>query len=282
MTRRQSALAMLGLASALVCRGAWSQALAPQGHLAPVNGAQLYYEDYGTGSPLVLLHYFGSSSAVWAPFIPEFAKQYRVIAIDLRGHGRSTNPSGQFSHRKAALDVFALLDRLGVTRFKAIGASSGAMTLIHMATEQPPRVEAMVLVGGTDQFVAETRAILKDPTCEQLTEEDWQRMRALHHHGDEQIRELQREFCGFRNSYDDMNFTPPFLSTITARTLIVHGDHDGFFPVRIPMEIYTAIPHAFLWIVPNGGHLPVFAPKMHDAFVATALEFLGGVWERKP
>jgi len=273
---------MLGLAWALPCGAAWPQALPPQGHLAIVNDAQLYYEDYGAGSPLVLLHYFGSSSAVWAPFIPEFAKQYRVIAVDLRGHGRSTNPSGQFTHRQAALDLYALLDHLDIRQFKAIGASSGAMTLIHMATQQPSRVEAMVLVGGTDQFVAETRAILTDPNCEQLTVEDWQRMRTLHRHGDQQIRELQREFCGFRNSYNDMNFTPPFLSTITARTLIVHGDHDRFFPVRIPTEIYTAIPHAFLWIVPNGGHLPVFSPKMHDAFVATALEFLGGGWEGKP
>src|SRR6202011_2765864 len=106
---------------------------------------------------------------------------------------------------------------------------------------------------GTDQYVTETRAILRAPDCENLSPDEWNHMREIHKHGDDQIRALQHEFCGFKDSYDDMNFTPPFLSTIAARTLIVHGDHDRFFPVRIPVEMYTAIPHSYLWIVPNGG-----------------------------
>src|SRR6266508_6303133 len=105
-------------------------ALPPRGHLASVNGLDLYYELHGDGAPLVMLHSFGGSGASWSPLLPEFAKAYRVILPDLRGHGRSTNPSGLFSHKQAALDIFALLDQMGVKTFKAIGASSGAMTLV--------------------------------------------------------------------------------------------------------------------------------------------------------
>ena len=256
--------------------------LPQHGHIAPVNGIQLYYESYGEGPPLLLLHNFGSSSTAWASLAPEFAKSYRLIIPDLRGHGRSTNPSSQFTHRQAALDILALLDVLAVKNFMAIGASSGAMTLVHMATQQPSRVEAMVLVGGTDQYVAETRAILRAPDCEVLNPDDWKRMREIHKNGADQILALQREFCGFKDSYDDMNFTPPFLSTITARTLIVHGDHDRFFPIRVPVEMYTAIPHAYLWIVPNGGHIPAYSPKHRVEFIRTALEFLRGDWDKKP
>jgi hypothetical protein len=97
-------------------------------------------------------------------------------------------------------------------------------------------------------------------------------MRRVHKHGDEQIRALRQQFHDFKDSYDDMNFTGPYLSTITARTLIVHGDRDEFFPVSIPVEMYRSIPNAALWIVPSGGHVPIFDPKV--PFVATALDFL--------
>ena len=268
------------LATSLV---AWAETgLPPQGHLAEVNGLELYYEVHGDGAPLVMLHAFGGSGTSWSPLVPEFAKSYRVILPDLRGHGRSTNPSGLFSHKQAALDMYALLDQMGVKSFKAIGASSGAMALVHMATQQPARIEAMVLVGGTDQIGPEVRALLRDPGCEKLSPEEWKAKREIHKHGDEQILALQRIFCAAKDRYDDMNFTPPYLSTISARTLIVHGDHDKLFPVRIPVEMFGAIPHAYLWIVPNGGHIPAFSSKHRDAFQRTALEFLSGAWEKKP
>ena len=61
-----------------------------------------------------------------------------------------------------------------------------------------------------------------------------------------------------KDSYDDMTFTPPYLSTITARTLIVHGDRDPLYPVNLAFEMYAAIPRSYLWVVPNGGHGPIF------------------------
>jgi len=81
-----------------------------------------------------------------------------------------------------------------------------------------------------------------------------------------------------KDSYDDMNFTPPLLSTITARTLLVHGDRDPLYPVKLALEMYEAIPRSYLWVVPNAGHGPIFG-EMKGRFVETALKFLRGEFQ---
>lgn len=265
---------MLLLAVVLGVSDAYAQSSEASGRTATLNGIEMYYETIGQGEPLVLLHGFYGSGASWASVVPELATSYRVIVPDLRGHGRSTNPAKQFTHRQSALDVFALLDSLGVRRFKAMGISAGGMALLHMATQQPSRVEAMVLIGATIYYPEQARAIMRRTTVESLTPGVYEQRRRLHKRGDEQIRELQQQFNGFKDSYDDMNFTGPYLSTITARTLIVHGDRDQFFPVEIPLEMYRGIPNAELWIIPRGRHVPIFEPGV--PFLPTAQKFLQG------
>lgn len=127
------------------------------------------------------------------------------------------------------------------------------MTLIHMATQQPDRVEAMILIGGTNLFPKEARAILQKFSMTDWSAEQLRELRALHPR-DQQLESLAGQFHAFASSYDDVNFTRPYLSTISARTLIVHGDRDPFFPVEIPLELYRSIPNAYLWIVPATGH----------------------------
>ena len=236
----------------------------------------MYYELHGEGTPLVLLHGFSGSTQHWQPFVADFAQQYQLILVDLRGHGRSTNPTNQFTHRQAALDVFALLDQLEIDTFKAIGVSTGGMTLIHMATQQPARVAAMVLVGAPSYIPDQARALNRQSKQEGWW--DWEVLRQHHVYGDDQIQALLDQFYEFKDVYDDMNFTPPYLSTITAQTLITFGDRDDFFPVSIAVEMYAAIPHAYLWIVPNGDHVPIF-DQHAAAFTQTALEFLRGEWK---
>src|SRR5581483_2423578 len=117
-------------------------------------------------------------------------------------------------------------------------------------------------------------------TPESRTEEEWRSMREWHKHGDEQILALWAQGNAFKDSYTDMNFTPPYLSTIKARTLIVHGDRDPLYPISLALEMYTAIPRAYLWVIPNGGHGPIFG-ELAERFVETALAFLGGRWEQQ-
>lgn len=248
------------------------------GHYAEVNGIKMYYEIHGEGEPLVLLHGFLGSTLDWKEYLQDFAKHYQLIIPDLRGHGRSTNPTNQFTHRQAALDMHALLDHLKIDTFQGMGISSGGMTLIHMATQQPERAEAIVLIGATIYFPKQARSIQETADFDKMPPDELEYLRSMHKHGDDQIKALFRQFHAFHKSYDDMNFTPPYLSTIQARTFIIHGDRDAHFPVNIPVEMYRSIPRSYLWIIPNGGHVPI-SGKEQATFTEKSLEFLKGEWE---
>ena len=254
-----------------------STQLPPQGHLTTVNGIQMYYEVYGEGAPLVLLHGTPGTGRAWEPVIPYFAEHYQLIVPDLRGYGHSTNPENDFTHRQMALDVIALLDRLEADEFEAMGISSGAITLLHMATQQPTRLESMVLIGGTPYVSEQSRTLVREWILDSANW-DWEELRQLHVHGDDQIQAIIDGLHHYVNTYDDVNFTPDYLSTITAKTLIVHGDRDQHFPVSLAVELYTSIPNAYLYVVPNGGHVPIMDERV-ELFTQTALEFLRGEWE---
>jgi pimeloyl-ACP methyl ester carboxylesterase len=259
----------ISLLLALVVAPVFSQ------NFVEVDGARIHYETLGQGEPLLLIHGFSSSGAAWQPFRDVLSAKFRLIIVDMRGHGRSTNSTKAFTHRQSAKDMFAVMDKLGIKSIKAMGISSGGMTLLHMATQQPERVEAMALIGATIYFPEQARAIMRKTDPDNIPPAAMDRMRKQHVHGDEQIRQLRTNFRDFRDSYEDMNFTGPLLSTIKARTLIVHGDRDEFFPVSIPLEMYRSIPRSFLWIIPNGGHVPITGPSK-DLFSATALDFFSG------
>ena len=245
----------------------------PLGQTISINGMEMYYEIRGAGEPLVLLHGGAGAGVNWDLLFKNAPAGYQLVVPDLRGHGRSTNPSAAFTFRQSAFDVFAMLDHLGIERFKAIGVSLGAKTLLHMATQQPARIEAMVLVSATPYFPEQARAVMRQVSPDNRTEAEWAQMRQWHKHGDEQIRALWKMTNAFKDSYDDMNFTPSLLSTIKARTLIVHGDRDPLYPIAMAVELYSSIPHSYLWVIPNGGHGPIFG-DMADRFAEAALAFL--------
>lgn len=244
-----------------------------RGHTVQINNIEMYYEEYGVGKPLVLLHGFGGCVQNWLPFIAKLSERHRLIVVDLRGHGHSTNPGNKFTHREAASDVFLLLEKLGVGQFSAMGISSGGMTLLHMATSQPKRIDAMVLISATSHFPDQARAIMRRASFGTMPKQVQEMYRECAKRGDEQIRQLIAQFNALAENYDDMNFTAQSLSTITARTLVVHGDCDRFFPVEIPVSLSRSIPEAALWIIPGGEHAPIYDPIV--PFASTALRFLG-------
>jgi pimeloyl-ACP methyl ester carboxylesterase len=240
-------------------------------------GIDVHAQLRGQGQPLVLLHGFTGAGGDWAHVfdLDDLARRYRLIIPDLRGHGRSTNPAGTFTHRQCALDLSAFLDRLGVGRVRAVGMSLGGNTLLHLATREPDRVSAMVLVSATMYYPAEARAIMRTMAPEARSPPEWAEMRARHAYGDSQIQALWRIAQGFADSHDDMTFTPPLLATIRAHTLIVYGDRDPLYPVEMALAMYRAIPGAALAVVPGGGHGPIFGGADREAFVRQALSFLG-------
>jgi pimeloyl-ACP methyl ester carboxylesterase len=156
------------------------------------------------------------------------------------------------------------------------GLSGGGITLLHMATQQPDRAEAMIAISAPPYFPSQTRAIQRQYSFESLDEAEKKRMCNRCKGGQEQIHWLIEKGHVMAETYDDLDFTPPLLGTITARTLIVFGAQDPLYRVRLR----EAIPRSSLWIVPNGGHAPVFGPYA-AGFVETANAFLRGDWPKK-
>ena len=243
-----------------------------RGQLKTLNGIELYFELHGTGEPVLLLHGFSGSSQDWAAVASDWSRDFQLIVPDLRGHGRSSVLATPFRHADASADILGLLDHLNVNTCKGLGVSGGGNVLLHMATRQPKRVEAMVLVSATPYFPAQARTIMRQYR-DRLPPEQWEVLRRRHPAGDTQIESLLASTTAFADSYDDMNFTPPYLSTIQARTLIAQGDRDPLYPVELSVEMAKTIPRSSLWIVPDAGHGPVLGARWPE-FLKTAAEFL--------
>jgi len=260
------------VASVLMAGGSIAQPASAE--ILRTNGVEIEYQVTGSGEPLLMLHGFGECiDQSWGAIAPEFAKSYRVIAINQRGHGRSTNPSGKFTHRQSAEDTKNLMDALGIKSATAIGFSSGGMTLLHLATRYPDRLSKIVVVGATTHFGEQARRIMRSVASEGLPPEVRKQFLKCATRGPAQADELVRQFGSFKDSYTDMNFKAADLAKVKARTLIVHGDRDEFFPVSIPVSMYAAIPKSELWIVPRGDHSPT-AGAPPNIFTQTVKSFL--------
>ncbi len=237
-------------------------------------GVDLYFESYGEGEPVLLLHGFSGSSQDWRATVTHWAPSFRLIVPDLRGHGRSGTLTSPFRHRDAADDILALLDRLHIDTCKGVGVSAGGNALLHIAARQPQRLSAMVLVSATPYYPAQAREIMRQyPATVPASQRD--HLLQIHPGGAAQVDALLASTAAFADSFDDMSFTPPHLATIQARTLIVQGDRDPLYPVELSVEMARAIPHSSLWIVPNAGHGAVIGERWPE-FLRTAEAFLIG------
>jgi len=114
-------------------------------------GVRIRYIDHGAGTPVVLVHGFtGTIERSWigTGVLPELARDYRVIAFDLRGHGMSDKPRDPRAYDALGLDVIALLDHLGIERAHAVGYSLGGIIVAKLLTTHPQRFLSAVLGGA--------------------------------------------------------------------------------------------------------------------------------------
>ncbi|MEG3659393.1 alpha/beta hydrolase [Arenibacter palladensis] len=253
--------------------------VASNGKFVEVNGAKIYFEEYGQGEPLILLHGFGRTLKDWKPYIPEFSKSYHVIAWDMRGHGRSTNPdtSKIFLHATAAKDLIALIKQLSLKKVKVIGHSSGGITLLYASIKEPDLFEAIVPISAQVYYSVQVREFIKN----NAKPEAYYEFNELEkQHGEIKGRLIARQFYHFHELYGDPSITIDQLNTIKARTLIIHGDND-FVPVSQAWEMYNSIPNAHLWIVPDGWHMPHIGGANETDFIRKTLEFLKGDWNKE-
>lgn len=121
-----------------------------------VGEVELHYEITGMGEPAVLLHGLGSSAADWAPQIAELARSYRVIAVDLRGHGKSDKPRGRYSIARFAADVAGVMECLGVCEAHVCGISLGGMVAFQLAVDHPSLVRTLAIINSGPAFPGRT------------------------------------------------------------------------------------------------------------------------------
>jgi pimeloyl-ACP methyl ester carboxylesterase len=276
--RRILVLVSAALAILVASGGKCAQSTTVGTDFVEVNGARLHYRVGGDGPPLLLLHGFTGAGAWWDPYLEHLAENYTTIVPDLPGHGRSEVGPNPYRFDEVAADIYALMDELGIDRFRAVGYSGGGIVLIHMAIQQTDRIESMALVSAP--HVLSRSTIVGFPPFEEhpaQVREYWLR---VHPGGEAQVRRLITSFHHLEENVKEIAVLPEALSTIEARTLIVLGDRDPLFGVDLALEMYQAIPSAALWIVPMEGHWAIWpdwggSAEAASIFPAVVPRFLG-------
>ena len=243
-------------------------------NVIPSPYGDIEYSEGGVGPHVLVVHGSGGGfdqGELIAQAV--LGDKFHWVAPSRFGYLQSTFQEGSTFDDQAHAYA-ALLDHLGIDRFKGIGLSGGGDILLHLSTKHPERVEKMVLDGTSPYFSEQTRQGYRDYTP---TEEDWGLFRQFHYFGDEQIKLLIKQFQEMEHSYDDVNFTPSDLSRIQAETLIILGDRDKYISVDFAVEMYESIPESHLWIVPNAGHAVTYTHV--DVVKKGVLDFLTGKWE---
>ena len=131
----------------------------PAGRLLEIDGQRISVEQAGEGDPLVLLHGFGESTLSYAAVLPELAKRFAVVAIDLNGFGYTERPRDRASYTLAGQErlVLGVLDRLGLDRVRLAGHSYGGGLALYLAARHPERIDRLLLIDNTLPLYASLR-----------------------------------------------------------------------------------------------------------------------------
>ncbi len=264
-----------------------------------VNDINIYYEVYGEGEPLILISALGNDLSGWILQIPDFCKQYQVIAFDNRGVGRTDALNGTCSIEMMTDDTVGLMDTLGIEKAHILGASMGGCIAQELALKNPQRVKSLVLAGSAACLNSWARHVLDVGVRmgqDGLDKETGVRNLLLWLFTDNffQNRELVEatinRMLGDRNeNYEQdrvsaiplqVNATVEYdardrLNQITAPTLVIIGKEDIMLPVKLSEELANGIPSAELAVLDGGAH--GFYIEIPQKFNNTVLEFLSNV-----
>ena len=263
------ALVTILLAGAgLLARGDQAPAGAPvdygsnpaAGHRVLCDDANIYYEVYGSGKPLLLLHggLFGYIDE-FSEFIPELARQYQVIAVATRGHGRSEIGRQPLTYERFARDAFAVLAQVTPEKASVLGFSDGAITTYAMALLHPERLERVIAIGGgplsftdyTPQGIEEAGGLSGESLARALPDFVAGRKRLMPE------PERWSEFVGrLKALYQSSVYLDrEKLRTVAVPFLLVQGEHDPYASLETFVRLYRTFPRAQIAIVPGCGHL---------------------------
>ncbi len=229
---------------------------------ADVNGLHMYFEEYGDGSPLVLLH--GGMLTIDLNFtglIPTLAGRHKVIGVEMQGHGRTADINRPITPSALAGDVVALLDHLGLARVHVLGHSMGAAVALQLAVNHPDRVRSIVAASASvrpdglhedlsdpAKFATSTRM----PTQQDMADfrEAYTRLSPHPDRFDDFLARLSASNADLQGWSDEQ------LAGITAPTLLVLGDRD-FTTVEHGALMQHLIPGSQLAVLPDTTHMQV-------------------------
>ena len=263
---------LLILLSISVIIGVYSISYA-QGQYLNVNDIKMYYEIHGTGEPLLLLHGGTGYIEKFSHQIPAFEKDFKVIAPDSRGHGRTTDSEQPITYELMASDIVKLLDHLNIHNINIVGWSDGGIIGLKLAISQPQRVKKLVAIAanfktdGLEKYMIE---YLKNTTPETLPPELIEGYKKLNPNPD--------HWPIFFNKIKTMwltspNFSKDMLATIKAPTLILTGDRDGFIRLNHTIELYESIPNSQLCVIPGATHgVPSEKPELLNKIIKEFLQ----------
>jgi pimeloyl-ACP methyl ester carboxylesterase len=240
-----------------------------------VNGIQIYYEEYGTGFPVLLIQGLGYPSGMWFMQIPEFSKFFRTIVFDNRGVGKTDKPDEDYTVNLMAADAAGLLRAQKIERAHIVGVSLGGYIAQDLALSHPDLVDRLVLMSTS----------CGGPQYPELTKDLWQEVAALaglppaeifrrgmalavnrpfalaHPELIERSVAIRSEdlqpFYAFKHQSDAaMNFdSRNRTQRISRPTLVLAGSLDRVMPPSLTRELAGKIPGARLKIFPDAAHL---------------------------
>ncbi|MNQ48515.1 3-oxoadipate enol-lactonase 2 [compost metagenome] len=258
------------------------------------DGCQLHYEDFGHGMPVVLVHGLGSSTRDWEYQVPALAAHYRVIALDVRGHGRSDKPRERYSIAAFADDVAALIEHLGLIDVHLVGISMGGMIGFQLGVDRPELLRSLTIVNSGPEVKAHSPRdyleLAKRWTLSRLLSLDSiaKALGRLLFPLPEQ-EELRRKIEERWPQNDKRAYLSALdaiigwgvrgrLGRILCPTLVITADRD-YTPVAKKEAYVREMPNARLVIIENSRHAtPLDQP---ERFNATLLDFLAEVERNK-
>jgi pimeloyl-ACP methyl ester carboxylesterase len=235
--------------------------------LVAINGTRIFFAQFGAGEPVLLLHGGLGSSSYFGHQIPALARNFSVIAMDTRGHGRSPVTSAAFGYRLFAADVVALLDHLAIARASLVGWSDGAVTGLQLAMTRPERVARLFAFGANSTPDGLKPHGARSPVFVAYAQRCETEYRQLSPHPEKWPQLVD----GLRAMWRSQpSFSKGQLAGITAPTAVSDGDYDEIIERRHTEAMSRQIPGARLVMLPRVSHFAMLQnpAQFNDALLA--------------